>query len=92
MRITLPDLLRMHAEHTPIVMLTCYDASFARALDGAGIDVLLVGDSLGMVVQGHDSPNPVTIGDMAYHTQAVADRRPHGTKRFEPGPQATRAS
>lgn len=93
MRITLPDLLRMHAEHTPIVMLTCYDASFARALDGAGIDVLLVGDSLGMVVQGHDSPNPVTIGDMAYHTQAVARgvRRsfiladmPFGTSQISP--------
>ncbi len=72
MRTTLRDLRRLHAERQPIVVLTCYEASFARAMDAAGIDVLLVGDSLGMVVQGHDSPNPVSLADVAYHTRAVA--------------------
>ena len=53
-------------------MLTAYDASFARALDAAGVDLVLVGDSLGMVVQGHDSTLPVTVDDIAYHTACVA--------------------
>src|SRR5256885_12071534 len=54
-----------------ITMLTAYDASFARLLDQAQIDVLLVGDSLGMVVQGHDSTLPVTLDQMIYHCAAV---------------------
>jgi 3-methyl-2-oxobutanoate hydroxymethyltransferase len=53
-------------------MLTCYDASFAAVLDAAGVEILLVGDSLGMVMQGHDSTLPVTIEQMIYHTQCVA--------------------
>jgi 3-methyl-2-oxobutanoate hydroxymethyltransferase len=53
-------------------MLTAYDASFARAMDRAGIDLVLVGDSLGMVVQGRDSTLPVTVDDIAYHTACVA--------------------
>lgn len=65
---TLPDLWR--AEH-PIVMLTAYDASFARLAVEAGIDVLLVGDSLGMVVQGQRDTLSVTLDDMVYHTQLV---------------------
>src|SRR5881398_1817941 len=55
-----------------ITMLTAYDASFARLLDRAGIEVLLVGDSLGMVVQGHDSTLPVTMDQMVYHCAAVS--------------------
>jgi 3-methyl-2-oxobutanoate hydroxymethyltransferase len=55
-----------------LAMLTCYDASFARAMDRAGIDLVLVGDSLGMVVQGRDSTLPVTVDDIAYHTACVA--------------------
>ena len=62
----------MLQEHDPITMLTCTDASFAELLDGAGIDIFLIGDSLGMVVQGHDSTLPVTMDDMVYHTQCVA--------------------
>ena len=62
----------MLQEHDPITMLTCTDASFAELLDGAGIDVFLIGDSLGMVVQGHDSTLPVTMDDMVYHTKCVA--------------------
>jgi 3-methyl-2-oxobutanoate hydroxymethyltransferase len=53
-------------------MLTAYDAGFARVLDASGIDLILIGDSLGMVVQGHDSTLPVTVADMVYHTAAVA--------------------
>src|SRR2546425_2886716 len=60
-----------------ITMLTAYDASFARLLDQAQIDVLLVGDSLGMVVQGHDTTLPVTMDQMVYHCAAVA----RGTSR-----------
>ena len=53
-------------------MLTCYDASFESIMDECGIDIILVGDSLGMVVQGHDSTLPVTVEDIAYHTACVA--------------------
>lgn len=55
-----------------IAMLTCYDASFASLLDRAGVEVLLIGDSLGMVIGGHASTLPVTIDQMIYHTRAVA--------------------
>jgi 3-methyl-2-oxobutanoate hydroxymethyltransferase len=55
-----------------ITMLTCYDATFAQLLETAGVDVLLVGDSLGMVLQGHNSTLPVTLDDMVYHTACVA--------------------
>src|SRR5690606_19362993 len=55
-----------------LVMLTGYDASFARVMDDNGVDLILVGDSLGMVVQGHDSTLPVTVGDIAYHVACVA--------------------
>jgi 3-methyl-2-oxobutanoate hydroxymethyltransferase len=55
-----------------LAMLTCYDAAFARLLDDAGVDVLLVGDSLGMVIQGRGSTLPVTMADMVYHTRCVA--------------------
>ncbi len=62
----------MHGNDEKIAVLTCYDASFARVLDAAGVDVLLVGDSLGMVVQGHASTLPVKLAEMAYHTRCVA--------------------
>jgi 3-methyl-2-oxobutanoate hydroxymethyltransferase len=62
----------MHSRGEKIAMLTCYDASFAAMLETAGVDVLLVGDSLGMVVQGHDTTLPVTLSDMIYHTTCVA--------------------
>ena len=71
MRQTLLDLRRAAAERK-IAMLTCYDASFAAVLEGAGVDTLLIGDSLGMVIQGHDSTLPVSVEDVAYHTRAVA--------------------
>jgi 3-methyl-2-oxobutanoate hydroxymethyltransferase len=62
----------MKAEGRKIVMLTAYDASFAAQVEQAGVDIALVGDSLGMVVQGHRSTLPVTLDQMVYHTAAVA--------------------
>jgi len=71
-RITLPRLQKMHADGEKIAMLTCYDASFATVTEQAGVECLLVGDSLGNVLQGHDSTLPVTVDDMVYHTACVA--------------------
>jgi 3-methyl-2-oxobutanoate hydroxymethyltransferase len=77
-RLTHLDLAKMRAAGEKIAMLTCYDASFAHCCDAAGVESLLVGDSLGMVLQGHESTLPVTIADIAYHTSAVVrgSRRP----------------
>jgi 3-methyl-2-oxobutanoate hydroxymethyltransferase len=70
-RVTVPTI--RHAKGgEPIVMITAYDATFARMLDEAGADVLLVGDSLGMVVQGKDDTLSVTVDDIVYHCRAVA--------------------
>jgi 3-methyl-2-oxobutanoate hydroxymethyltransferase len=77
MRISLTALHKMAQDGDRITMLTCYDASFAALLDAAGVDTLLIGDSLGMVLQGHDSTLPVTLRDVAYHTACVA----RGAKR-----------
>lgn len=70
--VTLPRLREMRAQSEPIAMLTCYDASFAKVLDAQGVDTVLVGDSLGMVIQGLDSTLPVTLDEVAYHTRCVA--------------------
>ncbi|MBX6393401.1 MAG: 3-methyl-2-oxobutanoate hydroxymethyltransferase [Burkholderiales bacterium] len=72
MRLTLADLRKIQDRGEKLVMLTCYDASFAALCDAAGVEMLLVGDSLGMVVQGHDSTLPVTQEQMAYHVAMVA--------------------
>ena len=69
---TVPMLSEAREAGRKLVMLTCYDASFARVLDDNGVDLILVGDSLGMVVQGHDSTLPVQVGHIAYHVAAVA--------------------
>jgi 3-methyl-2-oxobutanoate hydroxymethyltransferase len=74
---TLSRLAEMHAAGEKIVMLTCYDASFAALLDRAGVDVILVGDSLGMVLQGHASTLPVTLEHMTYHVASVARGATH---------------
>lgn len=71
-KVTVPTLRQMKQDGRRIVALTAYDASFARAMDAAGIDLVLVGDSLGMVVQGRDSTLPVGVDDIAYHTACVA--------------------
>lgn len=68
---TLPRLAQMHASGEKIAMLTCYDAAFASLLDEAGVDILLIGDSLGNVLQGRGSTAPVSLDDMLYHTTCV---------------------
>jgi 3-methyl-2-oxobutanoate hydroxymethyltransferase len=70
-KFTIKSFQKAKDEKRPISMLTAYDYSMAKILDGAGADALLVGDSLGMVVQGHDSTISVTIEDMIYHARAV---------------------
>lgn len=70
--ITLPRLREMKSKGEKIVALTAYDASFAAQCDAAGVDIALVGDSLGMVVQGHASTLPVSVDAMVYHSAAVA--------------------
>jgi 3-methyl-2-oxobutanoate hydroxymethyltransferase len=70
--VTLRDLARMKADKVKIACLTAYDASFAARLDEAGVDVVLVGDSLGNVIQGHATTVPVTVDDIVYHTKNVA--------------------
>jgi 3-methyl-2-oxobutanoate hydroxymethyltransferase len=72
MKITLPTLKNMKQKQEKIACLTAYDASFARYLDQHGIDVVLVGDTLGEVIQGHESTIPVTLADMCYHVRMVA--------------------
>jgi 3-methyl-2-oxobutanoate hydroxymethyltransferase len=71
-RVTVPEIGRMKGAGERITMVTAYDWTFARLLDEAGVDMLLVGDSLGMVVQGHDTTLPVTLDEMVYHTRMVA--------------------
>lgn len=75
-KITVNTLAQMKASGEKIACMTAYDASFAELLNDAGVDVVLVGDSLGMVVQGLDSTVPVTMDDMVYHTRAVARANP----------------
>lgn len=70
--VTLRRLAEMRVAGEKIACLTAYDASFAARLDAAGVDLVLVGDSLGMVVQGHPTTLPVTMDDMVYHTRMVA--------------------
>jgi 3-methyl-2-oxobutanoate hydroxymethyltransferase len=70
--VTLSTLEQMKAKGEKIACLTCYDASFAVLVDEADADVVLVGDSLGMVIQGHDTTVPVTMDDIVYHCRAVA--------------------
>jgi 3-methyl-2-oxobutanoate hydroxymethyltransferase len=69
---TVPALAEAKRNGQKLVMLTAYDAGFARSFDANGVDLILVGDSLGMVVQGHDSTLPVSVEDVVYHTRAVA--------------------
>lgn len=75
-RVTISELQSRRQSGKRITMLTCYDATFASLLDSCGVDVLLIGDSLGMVLQGHSTTLPVTLKDIAYHTACVARRAP----------------
>jgi 3-methyl-2-oxobutanoate hydroxymethyltransferase len=71
-RVTIRSLATRKCKAEPFTMLTAYDFTFARIFDDAGVDVLLVGDSLGNVVQGHDTTLPVTLDEVVYHTRLVA--------------------
>ena len=70
--VNVATLAKMKSDGQPIVCLTAYDASYAALVDRAGVDLVLVGDSLGMVIQGHDTTVPVTVSDIIYHTRNVA--------------------
>ena len=76
--VNVSTLRQMKEDGVPIACLTAYDASFAQLVDLAGVDLVLVGDSLGMVIQGHETTVPVTVDDVVYHTRIVARgiRRP----------------
>lgn len=74
-KVTVPEIVKAKATGQPIVALTAYDFPFARIVDEAGVDLVLVGDSLGMVVQGFDTTLPVTMDEMVYHTRMVARAR-----------------
>ena len=76
-RVTAPSLLQMKSNGQKITMLTAYDYNMAKMLDSAGVDVLLVGDSMAMVVQGHENTLPVTLDEMIYHAEMVG----RGAKR-----------
>jgi len=75
--ISINDLRELKKRNEKITVLTAYDASFTKHLEQAGVEVILVGDSLGMVMQGHDSTVPVTVNDMVYHTTMVSHAREH---------------
>lgn len=75
--VTISTLREIKARGEKFACLTAYDASFTRVFEQAGVEVLLVGDSLGMVIQGHDSTLPVTIDEMIYHLQCVSRGRSH---------------
>ena len=74
-KVTVPEIVKAKASGRPIVALTAYDFPFARIADEAGVDLVLVGDSLGMVVQGGETTLPVTMDEMVYHTRMVARAR-----------------
>lgn len=76
-RTTISSLLKLKQNGEKIASITAYDASFSRVFSDAGIDFMLVGDSLGMTLQGHDSTVPVTVADVAYHTAAVRRGAPN---------------
>ena len=70
--VNVSTLRQMKEDDVPIACLTAYDASFSQLVDLAGVDLILVGDSLGMVIQGHETTVPVTVDDVVYHTRSVA--------------------
>jgi 3-methyl-2-oxobutanoate hydroxymethyltransferase len=75
-KVTVPDLARMKRRGDKITMITAYDATFARLVDDGGVDMILVGDSVGMVVQGEANTIPVDLDEMAYHVRLVARAKP----------------
>ena len=90
--LTVTDLLTMKAAGKRVVMLTCYDAIFARLLEDSGVDVLLVGDSLNQVIAGHETTLSATLDQMIYHAAAVrrGTRRALGLTHTGPGYRSLR--
>ena len=80
--VTIQSLQDKKSQGTPIVALTAYDYATARVVDEAGVDVLLVGDSLAMVVMGYETTLPVTVEEMLLHTQAVRRAVPHAGRKI----------
>jgi 3-methyl-2-oxobutanoate hydroxymethyltransferase len=100
-KITVPEILKRKGSSDPIVALTAYDFPFGRIADEAGVDLILVGDSLGMVVQGMDTTLPVTMDEMIYHCRMVARARrrallvadlPFGSYQVSPAEAVANAS
>ena len=75
-KMTIPDILKMKQNSQRITVLTAYDFPFARLVDDGGVDIILVGDSVGVVVAGHDTTLPVTMDEMLYHVRAVKRAAP----------------
>src|SRR5262249_32095819 len=75
--VTVPDFLTARSRGVKLTVLTAYDYTFAKLLDRAGVDALLIGDSLGMVIQGHETALTVTLEEMIYHTRLVARGSKH---------------
>ena len=80
-KVTISTLDKMKAAGEKFVCITAYDATFARIISEVGAETILVGDSLGMVLQGHDSTIQVTVDDMAYHTECVCRAAPESAPR-----------
>jgi 3-methyl-2-oxobutanoate hydroxymethyltransferase len=78
--VNITTLQRMKAQGEKIACLTCYDASFTQVLEDAGVDVFIIGDTLGMVIQGHESTVAVTVDDMIYHAAIVARTGRHALR------------
>ena len=78
-RMSITQIKRKKKQGHPLVMVTCYDATFARLVEQGDVDMILIGDSLGMVIQGHEHTLPVTLNEIIYHSRAVARgcQRPH---------------
>ena len=76
-RLTVPQIVKKKQQSEKITMLTAYDFTMAKMLDEAGVDMLLVGDSLAMVVQGHENTLPVTLDEMIYHAEMVGRAAEH---------------
>ena len=90
-KVTVPEIRKMKQKGEKITALTAYDYSFARILDEAGVDILLVGDSLGSVIQGLESTLPVTLDEMIYHTKTVVRGRKRALVVAAMSPRSSRS-
>lgn len=98
-KIRVPDIIRMRSKAQRIVALTAYDYTMARLVDAAGVDIILVGDTLGTVIQGNETTIPVTLDEMIYHSRLVARGVKHALviadlpfMSYQPGPKEALAA